>query len=260
METLLEGIGNFLTPGKVDSSDQNHVSNGAQNGDVKSSNQDKSGVIPSAEHSSIDGAQNGAKHKPSKKAKQNKLQIDSKDPTYEGDSCGMCKNSILKCTPKGFVQCWFCEVNFCLGCTNFTAHMQKNVLDRTDVLWTCISCMPRVENAKLAVPMGEGGHVIPDNPFSDGNAILEKFSSLQGEIDGLKSKVDSAVTGMSKLSTDLGTQMRVVMNETLFGDEYPEFDPTISHKQAKKLANEQNKAPPQHLAQSYNLLPLNKRW
>ena len=42
--------------------------------------------------------------------------------------------------------------------------------------------------------------------------------------------------------------MRVVMNETLFGDEYPEFDPTISHKQAKKLANEQNKAPPPTLS------------
>ena len=34
------------------------------------------------------------------------------------------------------------------------------------------------------------------------------------------------------------------MNETLFGDDYPEFDPNISHKQAKRIAKEQNKSPP----------------
>ena len=82
METLLEGIGNFLTPGKADSSDQNHTTSDAQNGDVRRVNQDKSEVILSAEHSSKDGAHYGpsAKHKPIKKSKQNKLQINTQDP------------------------------------------------------------------------------------------------------------------------------------------------------------------------------------
>ena len=80
--------------------------------------------------------------------------------------------------------------------------------------------------------------------ISDGNSVMSKFEALQGEMNCMKVQVSEVVVGMNALSQNVETQLRKVMNETLFGEDYPEFDPNISHKQAKRLAKEQNRPPP----------------
>ena len=58
-------------------------------------------------------------------------------------------------------------------------------------------------------------------------------------------QMSEAVSGIKTFSNSIEKHMREVMTETIYGDEYPDFDPCISHKQAKRIAKEQNKpAPP----------------
>ena len=177
-------------------------------------------------------------------AQKAKEEVPAPPPT--GD-CGMCNKSIAKCKPKGSICCGFCDVSFCLGCTDFTAYACNNFINRADVLWACYQCISRLDNAKLATPIDQPPPETQGSAevLANGVSVLRKFEDLQGEINGLKCQVSEAVNGIKTFSNSIEKQMREVMNETIFGDEYPEFDPSISHKQAKRIAKEQNKpAPP----------------
>ena len=168
---------------------------------------------------------------------QSKLTKPVKPNNVEGgECCGKCKNALAKCKPKGSVVCWMCKVNFCLGCTNFKAQA-LSILSRNDVMYMCPGCLPKTESIKI--PPG-------DKPVVNASLgdIGEKYDALKGEFDGLKQQVIEAMTGMNEVSQNLQTNLRSILTETLFGDEFPEFDPSISHVQAKKIAKEHNKPEP----------------
>ena len=250
MESLLEGIGQYLTPGKggKDSSmsDSMVAKDANENGEIIVDKNTSSISGPSSEQ---EDSSNADKKKPDKKMvdakNQNKMQKSSQNRLLLNDGdhedCGMCNNVLSKCKPKGSVKCWFCEVVYCLNCTDFTSHAANNIVSRPDVLWTCKGCMPRLESAKLALPLDSNES---SNANQEGQGIQIKVDSLKGEIDGLKEQVTNAVKGINDFSSNLERQMRAIMNETLFGDDFPEFDPSISHAQAKRIAKEQNRPGP----------------
>ena len=165
---------------------------------------------------------------------------DSEAASAAAGDCGMCKKSISN----GVAQCGFCEEIYCAKCSNFTDHMCKKVLIRADVLWACYNCFSRLENAKLATPLSDAPKDSTQEIIADGNAVLRKFQELQGEINSVKTQMSEVVSGVESFSSNVEKQMRQVMNEALFGEEYPEFDPSISLKQAKRIAKEQNMPPP----------------
>ena len=253
MEAIIGAVGNLLTPSKQSEPVEMPVTNDAINGDAERVIETQVSSICSADSNLDMSAHDTAKHTPvennptgRKKIQKNAkstLKNDASDGVAQNDDCGMCKKPISKSKVADCAECGFCEGIFCQKCTEITPHMCKTVLNRADVLWACYSCLPKLENAKLATPLDQESTRSSD-VIVEGKVVMQKFDSLRDEIDGLKGQMKEAVVGISKFSQDISKQMREIMNDTIFGDDYPEFDPNISHKQAKRIANEQNKTPP----------------
>ena len=256
MSSLVSAIGQYLSPSKPDLDSEKMVDVDAKNGDpegkrvitnqVKSiSSADKIIGISSADDKTAEPEVKKLPENTDKKHKKTKSlqKEEATEGATEGNNCGMCKKSFVKNKSMKVAICGICETNYCHTCAEFTPHMCATVLDRSDVLWACYSCRPRLENFKLATPL-EQETPTSDEIVLEGKIVMERFDSLREEINGLKGQVNNALGGINKFSQDISLHMREIMNETLFGDDYPEFDPTISHKQAKLLAKEQNKSPP----------------
>ena len=178
----------------------------------------------------VDSNKNVSKSKISKPAAK------QTEASEGGECCGKCNNALAICKPKGSVVCWMCKGKFCLVCTKFKAQA-LSALSRNDVMFMCPECLPKMEGMKFA----SENETVANASLGD---IGEKYDALKGEFDGLKQQVTEAMTGMNELSQNLQTNLRSILTETLFGDEFPEFDPSISHSQAKKLAKECNKPNP----------------
>ena len=139
-----------------------------------------------------------------------------------------------------FLSCLMCDGKLCSKCSGVKKTELNSMNTANDKVvsgnigWVCDLCMLSKTNssppASLTDQMSDNqGHIL----------------ALKGDMDALKKQVTNAVQGINNFSSNLASQMRAIMNETLFGDDFPEFDPSISHAQAKRLAKEHNRpAPP----------------
>ena len=251
MEGLLNLVGPILTPGKVVETDKmvaTDAKNGASTKSTERVSQPQAADILSAENDANET------HPDAKTeiAKTDKFLVkkgkNTPKPNEEApaDECGMCIKSIKLSKYKCGVNCDLCDTLYCVGCADFTPTQVSKVLDRVDVMWACYNCVPRLNNMKLATPLAqeEGLTQISAEIQTNGESVMRKFDDLKGEVNNLKAQVSEAVTGLEKMSGNMERQFRQIMNDTIFGDDFPDFDPNISHKQAKRIAAEQNRTPP----------------
>ena len=189
MAAVFGALGSLLTPSKEQEPSKMSVANDAiENGEAGTErvNETPVSVISSAEEQSL--SQNNAEKCPdvNENAKNAKSQqkgdvlagLDA--PISTGDECGMCHKSITIRQASGCAKCGFCDSIFCKDCSHFTPQMCKNVLERADVLWACYSCLPRLENAKLATPVESSTDTI-----DKGKSTTPNFEELKGEINSV---------------------------------------------------------------------------
>ena len=189
MAAVFGALGSLLTPSKEQEPSKMSVANDAiENGEAGTErvNETPVSVISSAEEQSL--SQDNAEKCPdvNENAKNAKLQqkgdvlagLDA--PISTGDECGMCHKSITIRQASGCAKCGFCDSIFCKDCSHFTPQMCKNVLERADVLWACYSCLPRLENAKLATPVESSTDTI-----DKGKSTTPNFEELKGEINSV---------------------------------------------------------------------------
>ena len=251
MEVFVDTVREFLTPSKEQETETS-VATDAENGGAKRVHKTQSSSISSAGNKSSQDPKHPvakpAEAAPKKQGRNKKTASKSDDSeatasaTATSLDCGMCQKSI---SAKASVKCGFCDEIVCCKCSQFTPLQCEKALSRVDVLWACYQCLPRLESVKLATPLSDKSDADSSAEIiADGNAVLQKFVELQGEINCVKAQVSEVVSGVQNFSSNIEKHMRQVMNETLFGEDYPQFDPNISHKQAKPIAKEQNLPPP----------------
>ena len=267
MFTIADIVYKALTPGKTENLPDSQVSRDAMAAELKHGNEsvslDKASAESAAECKSSDNEKTVASQANDEKSAKIGTNRSLLGPKIDGDAsdeiCGMCDKSISLCKSKGTacvgVNCGICNTIYCSGCAEFTPTQVSREIDRSDILWSCYQCLPKFEEMKLATPLtsapdsndkyeGPGLTQITAEIQSNGVSVMRKFDDLKGEVEHLKAQVSEAVTGLNNMSGNMESQFRQIMNDTIFGDEYPDFDPKISHKQAKRIAAEQNRTPP----------------
>ena len=196
MAAVFGALGSLLTPGKEPESKPPVATDAIDNGaEAERTNEPQTNSISSAEDNSAhDSERNSLPTEKladeAKKTKNTKSQSKGgiSDPVSAiaaiGGDCGMCKKSITNKQAVGCAKCGFCDDIFCKDCSQFTSHMCQTVLERADVLWACYSCLPRLENAKLATPLTGTPENVADI-IADGGSVLRKFDELKGEINSM---------------------------------------------------------------------------
>ena len=126
--------------------------------------------------------------------------------------CTKCEKPWDSVTPKqASVQCCHCLKYFCFG--KECANMKKadiEFVSRADIFWACFDCK---------MIMTEGSQ--------------EPTSNVVNEIANLNKKVTEMSGDLKKYQESTKTWA-----ETLFGQDFPVYDPNISKNEAKKIAAE----------------------
>ena len=187
MAAVFGALGSLLTPNKEQEPPKMLVTNDAiENGEVGTvhANQTPATAISSADvqiqnqNNSVKCPDVREKAKNVKSQQKGDVLTGFDAPTSTGDKCGMCQKSITIKQAAGCAKCGFCDGIFCNDCSHFTPHMCKNVLERADILWACYTCLPRLENAKLATPVESSTDTIEEGKLS-----MVNFEELKGEIN-----------------------------------------------------------------------------
>ena len=141
-----------------------------------------------------------------------------------------------------FLACLMCDGKLCNKCSGVKKTEVNSMNTANDkvvcgnVGWVCDHCMLGKTNPSKSQK---------NDQDIKSDLMVANYENLKGEIDLLKQQVSEVVNGVNDISQNMQINLRSVLNETLFGDDFPEFDPAISHTQAKRIAKEQNKpAPP----------------
>ena len=130
----------------------------------------------------------------------------------QNDGCTKCQKSWENVTPKNAsIQCCNCLKYYCFGkeCANMKK-AEMELVSRDDIFWACFEC-------KMLLT-GESSE------SQDHTSIVE-------EIANLKEMVSEVSGDLKKYQESTKTWA-----ETLFGQEFPAYDPNISKNEAKKIA------------------------
>ena len=139
--------------------------------------------------------------------------------------CGECAKDFSSIKLKGVTSCCLCNEWFCQTCTKIKPNL---TIQREDVFWTCKSCKPKLilllKSTPHTPPSGSKFEILEDK-------LMETIEKTVRQV------IPVAMTEcFSDHSTKIASDMTKLWSSTLYGDDFPAFDSSITKSQAKRIA------------------------